>query len=200
MKNRLEFEIDPERVAAIEAEHSDLLAKTVRAMVCEAEKIFLNATGLTADAPQWMRTLKVKGPLEAAKDPGFKSDFTEKLNAGDGEPLKRLIEQHRMDFNAAAQEDFDRSASKEKVFLLDNWIKKASAPYKLSLCYYSDDGIASLLCHFTGAPLRSITSVRQVYERLGLVRSKHHLFQSVRINKKSGLIESVPFGQRKTTH
>jgi hypothetical protein len=200
MRNPSELEIDPERVAAIEAEHPYLLERTIEAMVREAERIFLKATRLPSDAPQWMRTLKVKGPIEAAMDPGFKAEFTDKLNSGDGGPLKSLIEKHREAFPPTAQVDFDCSTSKEKVILLDHWIKKSTAPYKFSFCYYSDIGIAELLGYLGGTEPRSVTSVRQVYERLGLERSRHHLFQSVKIETKSGMIVPVPFGSPKTTH
>lgn len=164
--------------------------KTANDALTKLAKLHPNDDG-EDDNAKITRFVKILGSSAAAEDPKILELVRNSSIKQTSEALKTFaVLGVRPAVEDAAIREY---IGKEKNFLLDHWINAPEVPLEFSLCYYSDAGIARLLYWCNGGPELGITSIRKLYETLGLKRSKHVVIQEIKTDDVKGLAIPVPF-------
>jgi hypothetical protein len=150
----------------------------ISAMVRKAFKALDSAAGLSESDPPWLWKLKIKGK-KALEEKDIERAFLESAKAeSDGALFKKAVSAH-----ASLLDDREIKAQIPKVewLLLEYWVAKEKAPLFRSLCYYNDQALAKLVAFLLKLNPGSDKSIRKIWERLGLKKSRRLLFRDVKI-------------------
>jgi len=139
------------------------------------------AAGMTEDDPPWLWKLKIKGQ-SALNEPEVERSF---LEAAKGSPGNKLFQQA----SDALSKPLDDTAIKERIshqvknLMLKCWLAEDHAPLHKSFCHYSDPALKRLVAFLLDLNEIDENTIRKIWERLGLRKSKHLLIRDVIIKK-----------------
>jgi hypothetical protein len=194
----------PVDLASLKREEPEIRKLQVEAMCRYLSRTFDSAAGLGPDDPWWLWSLRLNGP----DHPDVKDGLHQAFKNGD-ESLRRawgFARKPPLDVNEFTSEIQE---SKVSNLILCLWLSpdpesetyQASGlpahpnPFQFSLCYYNDTALAKLNnMIFEISNGHNAKSIRKVWSRLGLKKSRTLLFKDVEMT--NGLILPVPYTNR----
>jgi hypothetical protein len=179
-----ELSIDSRILQEIKKEEPEIRRIKNEAMRRKGFKDLDSAAGLNENDPSWLWTLKIKGK-EALNEKSIAQSF---IHEAQSDPaswlLPKAVEALQLPLLDA---DVNAKITKPQRLLLELWLAKSGVPrfYWLSFCYYNDKAIAKMLGFILNYQKGHFNekSVRKIWERLGLKKSRRLLFRDVEFRR-----------------